>query len=162
MVIATKSDSSHSISVEPKCYYCEAGKMLDTSGHVIIVCTYVAQTILILDLCWSLLEFLVCYYLAGEGVGDSVSLVTRNFEQLSVKKDDTGFPSEGNTPSVVIPDHLQVQAADCSHLSFGSFGSSMTASNSSGSVPVKSNLEEGHSQADISSAGHMDTRYRYK
>ncbi|KAH6826201.1 hypothetical protein C2S53_001638 [Perilla frutescens var. hirtella] len=97
----------------------------------------------------------------GEEAGASVSSVTRNFQQLNVEKDDRGFPSEGNTPSVVIPDHLQVQAADCSHLSFGSFGASMNASYSSGtlaSAPVKSNLEEGHSEADISSAGHADAR----
>lgn len=77
--------------------------------------------------------------------------VNQNFQQLSVEKDDSGFPSEGNNPSVVIPDHLQVQAGDCSHLSFGSFGTLTPA-------PVKSNLEEGH-EADTSSAGHADTRY---
>ncbi|KAL1562603.1 hypothetical protein AAHA92_05167 [Salvia divinorum] len=97
----------------------------------------------------------------GEEVGASVASVTRNIQQLSVEKDDTGFPSEENTPSVVIPDHLQVQAAECSHLSFGSFGSSMNASYPSGaltSAPVKSNLDEGHNEADTSSAGHADTR----
>lgn len=101
---------------------------------------------------------------AGEEVGSSVASVTRNFQQLSVEKDDTAFPSEENTPLVVIPDHLQVQAADCSHLSFGSFGSNMNASYPSGGLtpaPVKSNLDEGHNEADTSSAGHADTRYEY-
>ncbi|KAI3456065.1 hypothetical protein Pfo_012728 [Paulownia fortunei] len=98
---------------------------------------------------------------AAEEIGASVSSVTRNLHQLSVKKDDRGLPSEGYAPSVVIPDHLQVQNADCSHLSFGSFGSGMSAVYSSGamtSVPVKPNLEEPHGDADISSVGHLDTR----
>ncbi|KAK6124146.1 hypothetical protein DH2020_042119 [Rehmannia glutinosa] len=98
---------------------------------------------------------------AAEEIGASVSSVTRNLQQLSVEKDDRELPSEGYAPSVVIPDHLQVQNADCSHLSFGSFGSSMSAAYSSGltSVPVKTNLEEPHGEADISSVGHLDNRY---
>ncbi|KAK6124111.1 hypothetical protein DH2020_042137 [Rehmannia glutinosa] len=96
----------------------------------------------------------------AEEIGASVSSVTRNLQQLSVEKDDRELPSEGYAPSVVIPDHLQVQNADCSHLSFGSFGSSMSAAYSSGltSVPVKTNLEEPHGEADISSVGHLDNR----
>ncbi|KAL3615166.1 hypothetical protein CASFOL_040827 [Castilleja foliolosa] len=95
-------------------------------------------------------------------VGDSVGSVTRNMQQLSVNKDDRGFASEGNGPSVVIPDHLQVQTADCSHLSFGSFGSAMGAPYSSGtnaSGLEKTNLEEVHSEADNSSAEHPETRH---
>ncbi|PIN23607.1 hypothetical protein CDL12_03679 [Handroanthus impetiginosus] len=91
----------------------------------------------------------------------SVSSVSRNFQQLSIEKDDIGFQSEGKAPSVVIPDHLQVQTAACSHLSFGSFGSGMGAAYISGtvaSVPVETNLEDAHSEADISSAGHLDSR----
>ncbi|KAL1567456.1 hypothetical protein AAHA92_02932 [Salvia divinorum] len=97
----------------------------------------------------------------GEEVGASVASVTQNLQQLSVGKGDTGFPSEENAPLVVIPDHLQVEAADCSHLSFGSFGSSMNDSYPSGgltSVPVKSNLGARHNEADTTSAGHADTR----
>ncbi|GFP94894.1 hypothetical protein PHJA_001633800 [Phtheirospermum japonicum] len=95
-------------------------------------------------------------------VGASVGSVTRNMQQLSVSKDDRGFASEGNAPSVVIPDHLQVQTADCSHLSFGSFGSAMGAPYSSGtntSGLEKTNLEEAHNEADNSSAGHPETRH---
>lgn len=91
----------------------------------------------------------------------SVSSVTRNMQQLSVEKDDRGVPSDAYTPSVVIPDHLQVQNTDCSHLSFGSFGSGLGAVYSSGTVkslPVESNLEDTHSEADIPSVGHMDSR----
>ena len=105
-----------------------------------------------------------CLLFAGEEVGASVASVTRNIQQLSVDKDDTEFPSEEDTPSVVIPDHLQAQAAECSHLSFGSFGPSMNASYPTGgltSATVKSNLDEGHNETDTSSAGHADTRYDY-
>ncbi|KAL0363532.1 UNVERIFIED_CONTAM: GBF-interacting protein 1 [Sesamum calycinum] len=70
-----------------------------------------------------------------EEIGPSLSSVTRNLQQLSVQKDDGRFPSEEYAPSVVIPDHLQVQSADCSHLSF-----------------------EPHSEPDISSVGHPDAR----
>ncbi|KAL0328947.1 UNVERIFIED_CONTAM: hypothetical protein Scaly_2327300 [Sesamum calycinum] len=97
-----------------------------------------------------------------EEVSAPVSSLTKNLQQLSVQEDLRGFPLEGNAPSVVIPDHLQVQTADCSHLSFGSFGSGMSAAYSSGtmtSVPLKPNLEEAHSSADISSVGHPDTRH---
>ncbi|KAH6790252.1 hypothetical protein C2S51_005258 [Perilla frutescens var. frutescens] len=96
-----------------------------------------------------------------EEIDASVSSVTRNMQQLSVENDDRGVSSDGYTPSVVIPDHLQVQNTDCSHLSFGSFGSGMGAVYSSGTVkslPAESNLEEPHSEADIPSVGHMDTR----
>ncbi|KAK4440123.1 GBF-interacting protein 1 [Sesamum alatum] len=94
-----------------------------------------------------------------EEISASVSSVARNLQELSVEKDDGRFPSEEYAPSVVIPDHLQVQSADCSHLSFGSFGSGMSAAYSSGmtSVPVKTN-EEPHSEPDISSVGHPDAR----
>ncbi|KAL6538700.1 hypothetical protein OROGR_012688 [Orobanche gracilis] len=88
--------------------------------------------------------------------------VTRNLQQLSVNKDDRGFPSEGNAPSVVIPDHLQVQTADCSHLSFGSFGSGTSAPYSTvtkTSVLEETNLENAHNETDESSAGHPETRH---
>ncbi|KAL1555894.1 hypothetical protein AAHA92_11579 [Salvia divinorum] len=97
-----------------------------------------------------------------EDIGVSVSSVTRDFQQLNVEKDDRGLPSEEYiTPTVVIPDHLQVQNAGCLNLSFGSFGSSMGAAYSSGTVkslPVETNLEEEHSEADVPSVGHMDSR----
>ncbi|KAL3833735.1 hypothetical protein ACJIZ3_008471 [Penstemon smallii] len=99
-----------------------------------------------------------------EEVDASVSSVTRNLQQLSVENDDRGLSSNRDAPSVIIPDHLQVQTADCSHLSFGSFGSGLTVSYSSGtmmSVPVETNLEEPHSEADISSAGHTDRNSEY-
>ncbi|KAL3522638.1 hypothetical protein ACH5RR_015472 [Cinchona calisaya] len=90
----------------------------------------------------------------------SVSSVTANLQQLSIQKEDRALPLERDGPSVVIPDHLQVQSADCSHLSFGSFGSGVSASFTGplASVPVKANLEEAPTEADGSSVGHSDTR----
>ena len=101
--------------------------------------------------------------LAVEDIGVSVSSVTRDLQQLNVEKDDGGLPSEEYiTPTVVIPDHLQVQNAGCLNLSFGSFGSARGAAYSSGTVkslPVETNLEEERSDPDIPSVGHIDSRY---
>ncbi|KAA8519560.1 hypothetical protein F0562_013816 [Nyssa sinensis] len=92
--------------------------------------------------------------------GGSVSSVTANLQQLSIQKEDRGAPPEEDNPSVVIPDHLQVKTADCSHLSFGSFGSGIGAAFSGpfASMPSKSSLEEESGEADASSIGHTDTR----
>lgn len=95
-----------------------------------------------------------------EDGGMSVSSVTANLQQLSLQKEDRELTLERDGPSVVIPDHLQVQSADCSHLSFGSFGSGIGASFSgpSASIPVKTHLEEDPTEADGSSGGHTETR----
>ncbi|KAK4340632.1 hypothetical protein RND71_039133 [Anisodus tanguticus] len=91
-----------------------------------------------------------------EDVNVSVSLVAENLQQLNVK-DDRGLPSDGDGPSVVIPDHLQVQTADCSHLSFGSFGG-VSFSGSLVSDPVKTSLEDASKDADSSSVERLGTR----
>lgn len=96
-----------------------------------------------------------------EDVGNSMSSVTANLQQLSLQKEDRDLTLERDGPSVVIPDHLQVQSANCSHLSFGSFGSGIGASFSgpSASIPVKNNLEEAPpTEAGGSSVGHTETR----
>ncbi|CAN4091869.1 unnamed protein product [Withania somnifera] len=91
-----------------------------------------------------------------EDANVSVSSVAANMQQLNVK-DDQGLRSNGDSPSVVIPDHLQVQTADCSHLSFGSF-SGVSFSGSLASAPVKTSLEDASTEADSSSVGHLGTR----
>ncbi|KAL8103500.1 uncharacterized protein LOC141677859 isoform X2 [Apium graveolens] len=59
-----------------------------------------------------------------DGVATSVLSETANLQKLSIQEERK--PSyEEDGPSVVIPDHLQVQSADCSHLSFGSFRSGL-------------------------------------
>ncbi|KAL3341031.1 hypothetical protein AABB24_025543 [Solanum stoloniferum] len=91
-----------------------------------------------------------------EDVNVSVSSVAANLQQLNVK-DAAGLPSDGDSSSVVIPDHLQVQTADCSHLSFGSFGG-VSFSGSLASTPLKTSLEDASRDADSSSVGHLGTR----
>ncbi|XP_055826514.1 uncharacterized protein LOC129894943 [Solanum dulcamara] len=91
-----------------------------------------------------------------EDVNVSVSSVAADLQQLNVK-DAAGLPSDGDSPSVVIPDHLQVQTADCSHLSFGSFGG-VSFSGSLASAPMKTSLEDASRDADSSSVGPLGTR----
>ncbi|KAL7212568.1 hypothetical protein ACSBR2_015291 [Camellia fascicularis] len=98
-----------------------------------------------------------------EDVGVSVSSVTSTLQQLSVQEDRVE-PAEEDNPSLIIPNHLQVQSADCSHLSFGSFGSGISAAFSGpfSSRPLKSNIEEtsadadADADADASLVGHSD------
>ncbi|XP_057466004.1 uncharacterized protein LOC130755592 isoform X2 [Actinidia eriantha] len=88
----------------------------------------------------------------------SVSTITSNLEQLSVQEDQGAAPEEDN-PSVIIPSHLQVQSADCSHLSFGSFRcgiSSFSGPFSAGRS--QSNIDEVSADADAPSVVHLDTR----
>lgn len=68
---------------------------------------------------------------------------------------------EEDSPSVIIPNHLQVHSSDCSHLSFGSFGTGIGSSFSGpfASRPLKNNLEERSETADAPSIGHSDARY---
>lgn len=99
----------------------------------------------------------VLYLVAVEDVNALASSVATNLQQLSIE-DDRGFPSDGDGPSVLIPDHLQVQTADCSHLSFGSFGG-VSFSGSHASAPAKTSLEDAPKDADSSSVGHLGTRF---
>ncbi|KAK1303058.1 hypothetical protein QJS10_CPB12g00642 [Acorus calamus] len=48
-----------------------------------------------------------------------------------------------NNPAVILPDHLQISSVDCSHLSFGSFGSAISGpfSGSFPSAAVRNDLE---------------------
>lgn len=51
--------------------------------------------------------------------------MSENVQKLSVQEEEHTVKPEEDIPSVVIPNHLQVHTADCSHLSFGSFGANM-------------------------------------
>ncbi|CAK9146290.1 unnamed protein product [Ilex paraguariensis] len=75
-------------------------------------------------------------------------------------QEDQGAPPEEDGHSVVIPNHLQAQIANCSHLSFGSFGSGIGTAFSGpfASRPLKTNLDEAPTDADASSAGQSNTR----
>lgn len=93
----------------------------------------------------------------------SVASVTRHLEQLNVEKDEKELSTKGDAPSVIIPDHLQVQSADCSHLSFGSFGSGMRiphlSSVAASSLTIESAREEAQAEAGDPSVDHADPRY---
>lgn len=78
-----------------------------------------------------------------EDDNEEISSVTANLRQLNLQKGEIGVSSADDNPAVIIPDHLQVTDADCSHLSFGSFGPGGNPM-LSGSFPVDSlgsNLE---------------------
>ncbi|XP_010243690.1 PREDICTED: uncharacterized protein LOC104587685 isoform X2 [Nelumbo nucifera] len=94
-----------------------------------------------------------------EDVSVAVSSAAASLQQLHLQE-ELGVPSSQDNPAVVIPNHLQVPTADCSHLSFGSFGSgiSATLSASFASRPLKGNLEEASVSVDASSVGHSDAR----
>jgi len=62
-----------------------------------------------------------------EDVNEEISSTTANLQQLNLQKGELGAPSADDNPAVIIPRHLQVTNADYSHLSFGSFGSSVNA-----------------------------------
>ncbi|KAM7500633.1 hypothetical protein LguiA_025047 [Lonicera macranthoides] len=95
-----------------------------------------------------------------EDASASVSSVAASLQELSILKEDHKAPPEVDGSSVVIPNHLQVETADCSHLSFGSFGSGINTalSESYASRPSRSNLEEAPTETDASSVGHSNTR----
>lgn len=64
-------------------------------------------------------------------------------QNLNLQKGEFTVPSIDGNPAVIIPSHLQVSNADFSHLSFGSFGSgvSATPSRSFPQSPLGTNLE---------------------
>ncbi|KAL9236887.1 hypothetical protein vseg_011502 [Gypsophila vaccaria] len=102
----------------------------------------------------------------------SVSSMTNNFESLSFPKDDEeeeaqseeeDAQSEDDGPAVKIPEHLQVQTTGLSHLSFGSFGTGMSApfSGTFDPRPAHSNeeqLQEAVAATDAPSVGHSEAR----
>lgn len=82
-------------------------------------------------------------------------------QNLSLQEEEINAPPGEENPAVIIPNHLQVSTADCSHLSFGSFGSGIgaTFSGSFVSKTLKSNLSEASTAADGSSVENLDSRY---
>ncbi|XP_011045309.1 PREDICTED: uncharacterized protein LOC105140253 isoform X2 [Populus euphratica] len=91
---------------------------------------------------------------------DGTSSVAANLQHLSLQNDDQGGQPEENNPSVIIPNHLQVHAQECSHLSFGSFGSGMNSAFSGqfASLPINKSLEETSEVVDALSTGHSEAR----
>ncbi|XP_047315285.1 uncharacterized protein LOC124919161 isoform X2 [Impatiens glandulifera] len=89
-----------------------------------------------------------------EDVEVHVSSVATNMQHLSVEEDQEILHEEENA-TVIIPDHLQVQSAECSHLSFGSFGSGPYASRT---ATLKHNMEDASEDVVASPDGHSEAR----
>ncbi|XP_019461473.1 PREDICTED: uncharacterized protein LOC109360792 isoform X2 [Lupinus angustifolius] len=98
----------------------------------------------------------------GDFEAAAISSVAANFEQLNLHAEDQGTESEEESPSVVIPDHLQLHNPECLNLSFGSFGSAKNASLSESephaSRPLKNNLEDTSEAPGVSIIGSSDAR----
>ncbi|CAA6671307.1 unnamed protein product [Spirodela intermedia] len=58
---------------------------------------------------------------------EEVSAATSNLRRLTLEKEDASVTHAEDNPAVIIPNHLQVTNADCSYLSFGTFGSGINA-----------------------------------
>ncbi|XP_010549430.1 PREDICTED: uncharacterized protein LOC104820614 [Tarenaya hassleriana] len=80
---------------------------------------------------------------------DGTSFVATNLQQLSIENHDHEASHGEDRPGVIIPDHLQVHAPECSQLSFGSFGGF-------GSRPLSNNGEEASDEAP--QIDHSDSR----
>lgn len=108
------------------------------------------------EYCFWRLTFNSCFVSAEDGA----SSITANLRQLSIQNDEQGAHSEEDRPGVIIPNHLQVHTPDCSHLSFGSFGSGIGSVFSGPFVsrPLNNDLEDRSEAPDVSSVGHSDTR----
>ncbi|XP_071735842.1 uncharacterized protein [Rutidosis leptorrhynchoides] len=60
-----------------------------------------------------------------EELDSPISSVSASIQKLNVQEEEHVVPPKEDVPSVIIPNHLQVHTADCSHLSFGSFGANL-------------------------------------
>ncbi|ESQ47351.1 hypothetical protein EUTSA_v10028089mg [Eutrema salsugineum] len=80
--------------------------------------------------------------------------VATGFQQLTIDNDEEHetLPKD-DKPAVIIPNHLQVNTSECSHLMFGSFSSRIGSGQASG---LNETLEE---TQDESSFRHPDTDY---
>ncbi|KAF3444984.1 hypothetical protein FNV43_RR14677 [Rhamnella rubrinervis] len=87
----------------------------------------------------------------------AVSSAAENLQRISLGKGD---PEDNRM--VVLPNHLQALAVDCSHLSFGTYksgtGSSLASSLSSNQL--KDDLEGASTTIDSLSSGHLNPRHR--
>ncbi|XXG90527.1 hypothetical protein AAC387_Pa12g2268 [Persea americana] len=95
-----------------------------------------------------------------EDVSEAATTAAARLQNLSLQEEEISAPPGEENPAVIIPNHLQVPTADCSHLSFGSFGSGIGATfyGSFVSKTLKSNLSEASTAADGSSVENLDSR----
>ncbi|KAL1805733.1 hypothetical protein ACET3Z_028801 [Daucus carota] len=76
-----------------------------------------------------------------DGVATSKLSETATLQHLSTQEEEQKPSYEEDGSSVLIPDHLQVNSAGCSYLSFGSFKSNLVIG-VSGSISSRNNMEE--------------------
>ncbi|KAK8948889.1 hypothetical protein KSP39_PZI005300 [Platanthera zijinensis] len=94
-----------------------------------------------------------------DDANEEISSAAANLQNLRLQKDDLAAPSLEDNPAVIIPRHLQVTNADCSHLSFGSFGSGIgTFSGSLQQKPLHQSSEATMVAGDVPSLDHSETR----
>ncbi|XP_024041396.1 uncharacterized protein LOC18045441 isoform X3 [Citrus clementina] len=88
----------------------------------------------------------------NDDVVSALSSAVANLQQLNIGKEEPVMPPTENHSAVVLPNHLQTFAADCSHLSFGTYKSGVTSASPTVVAfnPIESNLEV--SAADAPSA----------
>ncbi|CAH9113545.1 unnamed protein product [Cuscuta europaea] len=104
-----------------------------------------------------------------EDADTSVSLATANMHQLTMEEgieeevededeEEQGVSPERDGPSVVIPQHLQVHAADCLHLNFGSFGPAISATipgDLTSAPNAETHVEDTSIDSDAPPVGHL-------
>lgn len=90
-----------------------------------------------------------------------ISATTSNLQRLSLEKEDASVTHAEDNPAVIIPNHLQVTNADCSYLSFGTFGSGINAafSGSFASKAQNSNLDVPCETSESTPVDDSDARY---
>lgn len=94
----------------------------------------------------------------NDDVVSAVSSAVANLQQLNIGKEElVVMPPTENQSAVVLPNHLQTFAADCSHLSFGTYKSGVASASPTAvaSNPIESNL-------DVSSADGSSAMYNFR
>lgn len=90
----------------------------------------------------------------------AVSSATVSLQQLSIEKNEPVVPPAEDNCAVVLPNYLQALAADCSHLSFGTYrsGNASAPYKAPGCYTVINDLEETSAGRDKPPAAHLDSR----
>lgn len=92
-----------------------------------------------------------------DNISVAVSSAAENLQRISLGKGD---PEDNHT--VVLPNHLQALAVDCSHLSFGTYKSGTGSSLASplSSNQLKDDLEGASTTIDSLSSRHLNLGHR--
>ncbi|XP_020577374.1 uncharacterized protein LOC110022656 isoform X2 [Phalaenopsis equestris] len=95
-----------------------------------------------------------------EDVDVEISSAAADLQNVKLQNDNLTAPSLEDNPAVIIPRHLQVTNADCSHLSFGSFGSGLGSSFSGSSLqkPLHDHSEATKVPDEVPSIDHSEAR----